>query len=31
MSITQWRLFSIAQWLRMTGPSWHASHVSEVM
>ena len=25
MSITQCRLFSIAQWLRMTGPSWSAS------
>jgi hypothetical protein len=27
----QWRLFSIAQWLRMTGPSWLASHTSDVM
>ena len=26
MSITQCRLFSTAQWLRMTGPSWLASH-----
>src|SRR6266702_4683442 len=31
MSITQCRLFSIAQWLRTIGPSWRASHTREVM
>ncbi len=31
MSMTQWRLFSIDQWLRTTGPRRCASMTSEVM
>jgi hypothetical protein len=31
MSITQCRLLSISQWLRITGPIWCANHTREVM